>query len=73
MAVEKFFQLPEIIFQRFKQVALMEGGGWVQQRKDDEILHVEGLCLYFGDPDLASNNVCVAQFPNVQTSFGRIS
>lgn len=29
VAVEKFFQLLEIFFQRLKQVALMKGGCWV--------------------------------------------
>ena len=53
MAVEKFFQLLEILFQRFKQVALVEGSCWVKQWEDDEVLHVEGLRFYFGDADFA--------------------
>ena len=53
MAVEKFFQFLEILFQRCKQVALMKGGCRVEEREDDEVLHVEGLCLHFGDTDFS--------------------
>lgn len=53
VAVEEFLKLLKILFQRWEQVALMEGGCWVEQREDDEILHVKGLSFHFRDTDLA--------------------
>jgi len=53
VAVEEFLQLLEIFLQGGEQIALMQGCGWMEEREEHEILHVEGLCLHFRDADFA--------------------
>ena len=50
--VEEFFQLLKIFLQGGKQIALVQGGSRMEQRKEHKVLHVKGLRLYFGNADL---------------------
>ena len=51
MPIEKLLQLLEILAQGFEHRPLMQGGGWVKQRKEHEVLQIKGLSPHPRDPD----------------------
>lgn len=52
MAVKKFLEFLEILFQRLQHVALVEGSRGVEEGEDHEVLHVKRLRLDLRNPDL---------------------
>ena len=72
MPVEKFLQLSEIFLQRIEQVALVEGGGRVEQGENHKVLHVESLGLHLCDPDFRSNKCLRRPVAQRAHQLGRI-